>query len=110
MTITDDDIKARIKQAMHGNEYDDDTINIARADRHNRTSRIDAIVFRVDALSFENVSELAGAFMTPNIKIEPQWLTPEPDATIGIEVTIRAPGDESQLIVEGEVEEIEAPS
>lgn len=101
--MTDEDIKAAL-DAIARLVYEQ--LNIIRTDRHERTSKVLAIEFVIpwSPLTFEQISEVAGAFMTPNITIETVCTSPGIDSTFGMKVTARAPGEVSQLIVEGTLE------
>jgi hypothetical protein len=106
---TDDDIKAAITRVLGGIEHDEENVVVIRKDRHDRQSAILAIKFACDSLTFETVSQLAGEFMTPNMSIEPFAAYHDESTeytTALLKVALRAPGHESQLVVEGEIEEL----
>lgn len=108
--MTDEQIKEAIRAAMHGIEYDEPSITIVREDRHDRASKVLAVEFICSELNFEAVSELAGAFMTPNMTIAAETEDPNNDEPYAwLKVTLRSPGDIDQLIVDGDVEEITMP-
>lgn len=97
-----------IKQALDGvTGLQYDSLNIVREDRHDRASKVMLVEFNCDSLAFEQLTEIAGAYMTPNITIE-AIVDDMSDPIALCKVTCRAPGDVSQLIVEGTVEQLPA--